>query len=122
MGAAPARASCCIVCGTAAPERIARLLLSLATASPHLLVYLVDDARQPGLAALAGRYGAHYRRQPDWPGHACIHNRVLREAAGAGSAYHLLLRPDIGLPLDAVAAGRREPGRDRCGRMTMVAG
>ena len=103
MGAAAACASCCIVCGTAAPERIERLLISLATASPQLLVYLVDDARQPGLAALAGRYGVHYRRQPDWPGHARIHNRVLREAAGAGSAYHLLLGPDIGLPLDAVA-------------------
>jgi GT2 family glycosyltransferase len=91
------------VCGTAAPERIEHLLLSLTTACPHLLVYLVDDAQQPGLAALAGRYGAHYRPQSDWPGHARAHNRILREAAGAGSAFHLLLGPDIGLPLDAVA-------------------
>ena len=103
MCASAVRASCCIVCGTAAPERIEHLLLSLSTACPHLLVYLVDDARQPGLAALAGRYGAHYRPQPDRPGHALAHNRVLREAADAGSAYHLLLGPDIGLPLDAVA-------------------
>jgi GT2 family glycosyltransferase len=103
MCATAVRASCCIVCGTAAPSRIEHLLLSLTTACPHLLVYLVDDAQQPGLAALAGRYGAHYRPQPDSPGHARAHNRVLREALGAGSAYHLLLEPGIGLPLDAVA-------------------
>jgi len=103
MGTAAVRASCCIACGTAAPDRIEHLLLSLTTACPHLLVYLVDDAQQPVLAALAGRYGAHYRPQPDRPGQARAHNRVLREAAGAGSVYHLLLAPDIGLPLDAVA-------------------
>ena len=103
MCAAAVRASCCIVCGKAAPDRIEHLLLSLTTACPHLQVYLVDDAQQPVLAALAGRYGAHYRPQPDWPGQARAHNRVLGEAAAAGSAYHLLLAPDIGLPLDAVA-------------------
>ena len=103
MCAAAVRASCCIVCGTAALDRVEHLLLSLATACPHLQVYLVDDARQPGLAALAGRYGAHYRPQHDRPGHARAHNRILCEAAGAGSAYHLLLGPTIGLPLDAVA-------------------
>jgi GT2 family glycosyltransferase len=103
MGATAVRASCCIVCGAAAPDRIEHLLLSLATACPHLPVYLVDDAQQPVLAALAERYGAHYRPQLDWCGHARAHNRILREAAGAGSAYHLLLGPDIGLPLDAVA-------------------
>jgi hypothetical protein len=103
MGATAVRASCCIVCGTAALERVQHLLVSLTTACPHLLVYLVDDARQPGLAALAGRYGAHYRPQPDRPGHARVHNRILSEVAGAGSAYHLLIAPDIGLPLDAVA-------------------
>jgi hypothetical protein len=103
MCATAVRASCCIVCGTAALDRVEHLLLSLTTACPHLLVYLVDDARQPGLAALAGRYRVHYRPQPDRPGHACVHNRILREAVGAGSVYHLLLGPDIGLPLDAVA-------------------
>jgi hypothetical protein len=103
MCAMAVRASCCIVCGTAAPDRVEHLLLSLTTACPHLLVYLVDDARQPGLAALAGRYGVHYRPQPDRPGHARVHNRILHEAVGAGSVYHLLLSPDIGLPLDAVA-------------------
>jgi GT2 family glycosyltransferase len=103
MGAAAVRASCCIVCGTAAPDRIEHLLLSLTTACPHLLVYLVDDAQQPLLPALAGRYGAHYRPQRDGPGQARAQNRVLREAAAAGSVYHLLLAPDIGLPLDAVA-------------------
>jgi hypothetical protein len=103
MGATAVRASCCIVCGAAALDRVEHLLLSLTTACPYLLVYLADDARQPGLAALAGRYGAHYRPQLDRPGHARAHNRVLCEAAGAGSAYHLLLGPTIGLPLDAVA-------------------
>jgi GT2 family glycosyltransferase len=103
MGAAAVRASCCIVCGTAAPDRIEHLLLSLTTACPYLLVYLVDDAQQPVLAALAGRYGAHYRPQRDGPGQARARNRILREATAAGSVYHLLLAPDIGLPLDAVA-------------------
>ncbi len=103
MCAAAVRASCCIVCGTAAPDRIEHLLLSLTTACPHLQVYLVDDAQQPVLAALAGRYDAHCRPQPDCPGQARAHNRILREAAAAGSVYHLLLAPDIGLPLDAVA-------------------
>jgi GT2 family glycosyltransferase len=103
MGATAVRASCCIVCGTAAPDRIEHLLLSLTTACPHLQVYLVDDAQQPALAALAGRYGAHYRPQPARPGPARAHNRILREAAATGSKYHLLLAPDIGLPLDAVA-------------------
>lgn len=103
MGATAVRASCCLVCGGAAPDRIEHLLLSLTTACPHLRVYLVDDAQQPALAALAGRYGAHYRPQPDWPRQARAHNRILREAAAAGSVYHLLLAPDIGLPLDAVA-------------------
>jgi hypothetical protein len=103
MGAAAVRASCCIVCGMATPDRIEHMLLSLTTACPHLQVYLVDDAQQPLLPALAGRYGAHYRPQRDWPGQARIHNRILREAAAAGSVYHLLLAPDVGLPLDAVA-------------------
>lgn len=103
MGAPAVRASCCILCGTAAPDRIEHLLLSLTTACPHLQIYLVDGARLPVLAALAGRYGAHYCPQPDWPGQARAHNRILREAAAAGSVYHLLLAPDIGLPLDAVA-------------------
>ncbi len=103
MGAAAIRASCCIVCGTTAPDRIEHLLLSLATACPHLLVYLVDDAQQPLLPALAGRYGAHYRPHPARTGQACAHNGILREAAAEGSVYHLLLAPDIGLPLDAVA-------------------
>lgn len=103
MGAAAVRASCCLVCGGATADRIEHLLLSLTTACPHLRVYLVDDAQQPALAALAGRYGAHYRPQPDWPRQARAHNRILREAAAAGSVYHLLLAPDIGLPLDAVA-------------------
>jgi GT2 family glycosyltransferase len=103
VGATAVRASCCIVCGIAAPDRIEHLLLSLATACPHLQVYLAGDAQQPVLAALAERYGAHYRPQPDRPGHARAHNRILREAAAAGSAYHLLLGPDVGLPLDAVA-------------------
>jgi GT2 family glycosyltransferase len=103
MGATAVRASCCIVCGRAAPDRIEHLLLSLTTACPQLLVYLVDDAQQPALVALAGRYGARYRPQRDGSGQARAHNRVLREAVAAGSAYHLLLAPDIGLPLDAVA-------------------
>jgi GT2 family glycosyltransferase len=103
MAATAVRASCCIVCGMAAPDRIEHLLLSLTTACPHLQIYLVDDAQQPALAALAGRYGAHYRPQRDRPGQARLHNRILREAAAAGSVYHLLLAPDIGLPLDAVA-------------------
>jgi hypothetical protein len=85
VGATAVRASCCIVCGTAAPIRIEHLLLSLTTACPSLLVYLVDDAQQPALAALAGRYGAHHRPQRDGPGQARAHNRILREAVAAGS-------------------------------------
>jgi GT2 family glycosyltransferase len=96
------QASCSIVCYRNRQEQVERLLASVTTSRPGLLVYLVDNSPADALRALAARYGAHYRHQPDNPGYARAHNRALREAIAAGSAYHFVLNPDIQIPLDGI--------------------
>lgn len=95
-------ASCSIVCYRSRPDQLERLLASLTTARPDLLVYLVDNSPADTLRALTGRFGVHYRHRPDNPGHARAHNLALRDAIAAGSAYHFVLHTDIQIPLDAV--------------------
>jgi GT2 family glycosyltransferase len=95
-------ASCCIVCYHSRPDQLERLLASITTARPGMLVYVVDNSRTDALRALAGRFGAHYRHQPDNPGYARAHNWALNAAAAAGSPYHFVLNPDVQLPLDGI--------------------
>ena len=95
-------ASCCIVCYHSRPDQVERLLASVTTARPDLLVYLVDNSRTDALRALAGRFGVLYRHQPDNPGYARAHNWALNAAAAAGSRYHFVLNPDVQLPLDGI--------------------
>ncbi|ALK99303.2 hypothetical protein AM586_02265 [Massilia sp. WG5] len=96
------RASCSIVCYRSRREQLERLLASVTTARPDLLVYLVDNSPDDALRALAERVGACYRHQPDNPGYARAHNLALREAIAAGSIYHFVLHADIQIPLDAI--------------------
>ena len=102
MNAAAVAASCCIVCYHSRPDQLERLLASLTAARPRVLVYVVDNSRTDALRGLAGRFGAHYRHQPDNPGYARSHNWALAAAAAAGSPYHFVLNPDIQLPLDGI--------------------
>jgi hypothetical protein len=97
-----APASCSIVCYRSRREQVERLLASVTTARPGLLVYLVDNSPTDTLRALAERFGARYRHQPENPGYARAHNLALREAIAAGSAYHFVLHADIQIPLDAI--------------------
>ena len=102
MNTAAVEASCCIVCYHNPPDQMERLLASVTMARPGMLVYLVDNSRSDALRALAGRAGAVYRHQPDNPGYARAHNWALNAAAAAGSRYHLVLNPDVQLPLDGI--------------------
>jgi len=95
-------ASCCIVCYHNKPDQVERLLASVTMAKPGMPVYLVDNSRTDALRALAGRFGAVYRHQPDNPGYARAHNWALNAAAAAGIRYHLVLNPDVQLPLDGI--------------------
>lgn len=95
-------ASCCIVCYHSRPDQVERLLASITTARPGMRVYLVDNSRTDALRALAARFGTIYRHQPDNPGYARAHNWALNAAAAAGSRYHVVLNPDVQLPLDGI--------------------
>ena len=103
MKPATVAASCCIVCYHNRPEHLERLLAGVTTGRPGLDIYVVDNSRTDALRAVAQRFGARYRHQPDNPGYARSHNRALREAAEAGSTYHFVLNPDIQIPLDGIA-------------------
>lgn len=102
MNATAVRSSCCVVCYHDKPEQIERLLASVTTGRPGMLVYVIDNSRTDALRSPAQRFGALYRHQPDNPGYARAHNSALRAAAAAGSEYHLVLNPDIQLPLDGI--------------------
>jgi GT2 family glycosyltransferase len=102
MKTAAVEASCCIVCYHNPADQVERLLASVTMARPAMLVYLVDNSRTDALRALAGHAGAVYRHQPDNPGYARAHNWALNAAAAAGSRYHLVLNPDVQLPLDGI--------------------
>jgi GT2 family glycosyltransferase len=95
-------ASCAIVCRRQRREQVERLLASITTGRPGLLVFLIEQGPADSLRALAGRFGAHYRHQLENPGHARTHNLVLREAIAAGSVYHFILHPEIQIPLDGI--------------------
>ncbi|MCS0591075.1 glycosyltransferase family 2 protein [Massilia norwichensis] len=95
-------ASCAIVCRRQPPEQVERLLASITTGRPGLLVYLIEQGPLETLRALAARFGAHYRHQRENPGHARTHNLALREAIAAGSVYHFILDPAIQIPLDGI--------------------
>ncbi|RYF05515.1 MAG: glycosyltransferase family 2 protein [Oxalobacteraceae bacterium] len=102
MKTAAVEASCCIVCYHNPADQVERLLASVTMARPAMLVYLIDNSRTDALRALAGRTGAVYRHQPDNPGYARAHNWALNAATAAGSRYHLVLNPDVQLPLDGI--------------------
>jgi GT2 family glycosyltransferase len=95
-------ASCSIVCYHSPPAQLERLLASITTARPGMRVYVLDNSRSDVLRAPALRFGAHYRHQPDNPGYGRAHNWALTAAAAAGSRYHLVLHPDVQLPLDGI--------------------
>jgi GT2 family glycosyltransferase len=97
---APVR--CSIVCYLSRHDQVERLLASVTTARPDLLVYLVDNSPTDTFRSLAGRFGVRYHHQPHNPGYARAHNWALRDAIAAGSAYHFVLNPDIQIPLDGI--------------------
>lgn len=99
---AGAETSCSIVCYHDRPQALERLLASITTARPDMLVYVIDNSRSDALRVVAERFGAHYRHQPDNPGYARAHNWALRAAAAAGSRYHVVVNPDVRLPLDGL--------------------
>jgi GT2 family glycosyltransferase len=94
--------SCSIVCYLSRYDQVERLLASVTTARPDLLLYLVDNSPTDAFRSLAGRFGVRYHHQPHNPGYARAHNWALRDAIAAGSAYHFVLNPDIQIPLDGI--------------------
>jgi GT2 family glycosyltransferase len=103
MSPAPVAASCSVVCRHDPPEQVERLLLGLTTCRPCLRIYLVDQSRTDALQALARRFGVHYLRQPGDANHARAHNRAVREAAAAGSVYHVVCDAGARMPLGGLA-------------------
>src|SRR5213595_1478573 len=95
MSTGTVQASCSIVCYDSPAAQIEHLLASIARSSPPLSLYLIDNSSAATLPALARRFGARYRHQPDNPGYGRSHNWALREALAAGSKYHFVLNPDI---------------------------
>jgi GT2 family glycosyltransferase len=95
-------ASCSIVCRHEQAEQVERVLVSITTAKPGLLVYLVDTSPTDALRALAGRFGLRYLYLPGHPGTARAHNLALREAIVAGSIYHFVLDPGIRMPPEGI--------------------
>jgi GT2 family glycosyltransferase len=95
-------ASCSIVCRHEQAEQVERVLVSITTARPDLLVYLVDTSPTDALRALAGRFGVRYLHRPGHPGTARAHNLALREAIAAGSIYHFVLDPGIRMPPEGI--------------------
>jgi GT2 family glycosyltransferase len=95
-------ASCSIVCRHEQAEQVERVLVSVTTARPDLLVYLVDTSPTDALRALAGRFGVRYLHRPGHPGTARAHNLALREAIVAGSIYHFVLDPGIRMPPEGI--------------------
>jgi GT2 family glycosyltransferase len=105
--------SCSIVCYHDQPDRLARLLACITMARTQPLVYVLDNSPHDMLGPVAQRFGAQYIHQPHNPGSARSHNLALRAAAQAGSAYHVVLAPDVLFPFGAigklVAAMARQP-------------
>jgi GT2 family glycosyltransferase len=95
-------ASCSIVCRHEQAEQVERVLVSVTTARPNLLVYLVDTSPNDALRALAGRFGVRYLHLPGHSGTARAHNLALREAIAAGSIYHFVLDPGIRMPPEGI--------------------
>jgi GT2 family glycosyltransferase len=95
-------ASCSIVCRHEQAEQVERVLVSITTARPDLLVYLVDTSPNDALRALAGRFGVRYLYLPGHPCTARAHNLALREAIVAGSIYHFVLDPGIRMPPEGI--------------------
>jgi GT2 family glycosyltransferase len=95
-------ASCSIVCRHEQAEQVERVLVSVTTARPDLLVYLVDTSPTDALRTLAGRFGVRYLHRPGHPGTARAHNLALREAIVAGSIYHFVLDPGIRMPPEGI--------------------
>jgi len=97
-----AAASCCVVCFHNPQKQVERLLSSITGAHPGMRVYVADNSRTDALRPVAQAFGAQYCHRPDNPGYARAHNWALRAAAQAGSAYHMVLNPDIRLPPEGV--------------------
>lgn len=58
-------------------------------------VYIVDNAEEPRIAAIAAGYAnVRYISLPN-PGYGAAHNAAIRLAMEAGSPYHLVLNSDV---------------------------
>lgn len=86
--------SCSVVSYHNPPQQIADALRSI-TATPGIALTLVDNSSDDKLAAVARQHGARYIHRPDNPGFGAAHNIAVGEALAAGSAYHLVVNPDV---------------------------
>lgn len=96
--------SCSVVSYHNAPDQIAQVLRSLSATPLDIAVYLVDNSCDDKLAAVAREFGVRYVHRPDNPGFGAAHNIAIAEAMAAGSAYHLVLNPDIVFGPDVIPA------------------
>jgi GT2 family glycosyltransferase len=87
------------------PDQIAAVLRSVA-ATPGIGLTLVDNSRDDKLAEVARQFGARYVHRPDNPGFGAAHNLAIRMALAEGSAYHLVVNPDITFNADVIPALR----------------
>lgn len=93
------RISCSVVCYQNAPEQISRVLKSIvasvkAGSLDEVLVTLVDNSPENGLAEVARQFGASYIHLPANPGFGAAHNIAIHDAIAKETTYHLVLNPD----------------------------
>lgn len=95
--------SCSVVTYHNPPDQIAGVLRSVA-ATPGIAVTVVDNSADDKLAEVARQFGARYVHRADNPGFGAAHNLAIDDALAAGTAYHLVLNPDIHFHADVIPA------------------
>jgi GT2 family glycosyltransferase len=89
------RISCSIVCYHNSPEQIAQVLGSVIATGIEAALYVVDNSPTDKLSGIAEKFGAAYIHLPHNPGFGAAHNVAMSDALKKGSAFHLVLNPDI---------------------------
>jgi GT2 family glycosyltransferase len=104
VSSSPIQISCSVVSYHNDPEQIAQVLRSLAATSLDIAVYLIDNSCDDTLAGVARQFGARYFHRPDNPGFGAAHNIAIADAVKQGSAYHVVINPDIVFGADVLPA------------------
>ena len=95
--------SCSVVSHHNPPDQIADVLRSVA-ATPGIALTLIDNSRDDTLSVVAQQYGARYIHRPDNPGFGAAHNIAIDAALAEGTAYHLVVNPDVRFGTEVIPA------------------